>query len=596
MNPSTITHRPLSEYAFALDDTHYVFRLRTGREEAKECLFYYADRAAMTSDLTFISLPMNRVRRDRHFDWYEIRLKTHWERIAYYFVLTDGIEKLYYYGDCYDVVPITNEEEKEFVPYRADPFQLPFNHRADRLMVPEWTKDAIVYNIFPDSFASHGGELSKTAAKHCYEGHNTVSLLGGTLRGIEENLSYIAGLGCNCIYLNPIFAAGAYHKYDTLDYFHIDPCMGTDDDLRRLVKTAHSMGIRILLDGVFNHISWEHPMFQDVLKKGHASEYASCFYQLPQKPTLPKKGELPEYTCFSYVANMPKTNTASPYLREYFCQVGAYWIREYDIDGWRLDVANELDGGFLRAFRQAVKAEKPEAIVVGEVWENASHHLQGDQIDSAMNYDFRRYCRRFFAEKTVDARTFDTNMTTLLYRYKEPALFAQLNLLDSHDVSRFFTLCGEDVGPMELAILFQMTFPGMPCIFYGDEKGLSGIEEWEYRQAMAWKKEHPLEKIYQRFIALRQSQPALRYGDFQTVWAQDRTYGYVRSWKGQQLLILLNAGGSPWKNPTIEELLSKDAWDQETIVEETAVLLLKKGCEEGIIEPWGYEVWRISRQ
>ena len=137
---------------------------------------------------------------------------------------------------------------------------------------------------------------------------------------------------------------------------------------------------------------------------------------------------------------MPKTNTADPYLRQYFCDVGVYWIREFDIDGWRLDVANELDDGFLRAFRTAVKAAKPDAIIVGEVWENAAQYLNGDMMDSAMNYDFRRYCRRFFAEETVDAEPFDTNVSTLLLRYRENALFDQLNLLDSHDDSRYQTL------------------------------------------------------------------------------------------------------------------------------------------------------------
>ena len=144
MNPATIFHRPLSEYAFALDNTHYVFRLRTGKGEAVSCKFYYADRAIMTPELEFFCVPMEKFREDQYFDWYEIRLETSFERIAYYFELFDGAESLCYYGDCYEMIG---------QPNRADYFQLPFNHRADRLTIPEWTKDAIVYNIFPDSFA-----------------------------------------------------------------------------------------------------------------------------------------------------------------------------------------------------------------------------------------------------------------------------------------------------------------------------------------------------------------------------------------------------------------------------------------------------------
>lgn len=556
MNPSTIFHRPLSEYAFAIDDTHYVFRLRTGKGEAQNCKFYYADRAIMTPELEFFCVPMTKFREDQYFDWYEVRLETSFERIAYYFELFDGMESLCYYGGCYEMVG---------VPTRADYFQLPFNHRADRLSVPEWAKDAIVYNIFPDSFASGKRSISGSS-------DGSRAGLGGTVRGIAENLDYIASMGFNCIYLNPIFTAESYHRYDTLDYYQIDPHMGSKDDLHDLVGKAHSLGIRVILDGVFNHISSSHFLFQDVLQHGMNSKYYSCFYRLPARPRIPVPGGYPEYTCFSYVPNMPKTNTADPYLRQYFCDVGMYWIREFDIDGWRLDVANELDDGFLRAFRTAVKAVKADALIVGEVWENAAHYLNGDMLDSAMNYDFRRYCRRFFAEETVGAEVFDTNISTLLLRYRETALYAQLNLLDSHDVSRYLTLCGGNTDKMELSVLLQMTFPGMPCVFYGDEKGLWGLCEKEYRQAMAWEKNHPLEDIYRSLIALRKEHPALRYGSFRTNLASGKTYSYSRTWENTRITVTMNLGGVPVHAP------------------QQGRLLLKKGKNRDIIGAWEYEV------
>ena len=553
MNPATIYHRPLSEYAFALHDTHYVFRLRTGKGEALSCKFYYADRAIMTPDLEFFCVPMEKFREDQYFDWYEIRLETSFERIAYYFELFNGTESLCYYGDCYEMIG---------QPNRADYFQLPFNHRADRLVVPEWTKEAIVYNIFPDSFADGKRKIS------C----NSEVGLGGTIKGIADNLDYIASMGFNCIYMNPIFKAESYHRYDTLDYYEIDPQMGTKDDLKAMVEKAHSMGIRVILDGVFNHVSSSHFMFRDVLEHGRDSEYYPCFYQLPENPKIPEPNECPDYTCFSYVANMPKTNTANPYLRQYFCDVGTYWIREFDIDGWRLDVANELDDGFLRAFRTVVKDAKPDALIVGEVWENAAHYLNGDMLDSAMNYDFRRYCRRFFAEETVGAETFDTNVSTMLLRYRENALNAQLNLLDSHDVSRYLTLCGGNADKMELAVLLQMTFPGMPCVFYGNEKGLCGTTESEYRQAMAWDKTHPLEEVYRSLIALRKEHPALRYGNFRTNAASDKVYRYSRIWEDQKITVTMNLGAEPIQAP------------------KQGSLLLKKGNNHDIIGAWEYEV------
>lgn len=544
----------MSEYAFALDDTHYIFRLRTGKGEAESVRFYYADRAVMTPKLQFAPLPMEKFRTDRYFDWYEIRLETRFERIAYYFELQNGVETLFYYGDCYEMAG---------TPTRADYFQLPFNHRADRFAAPAWTRDAVVYNIFPDSFAA-GKRLAPNGAPPCR---------GGTVRGVTENLDYIASLGFNCIYLNPIFAARSYHRYDTLDYYRIDPHMGAEDDLRDLVRRAHALGIRVILDGVFNHVSSDHPFFRDVLEKGRASRYYSCFYALPETPRLPAAGELPGYTCFSYVADMPKTNTADPFLRQYFCDVGAYWVRKFDVDGWRLDVANELDDGFLRAFRASVKAAKSDALIVGEVWENAAHYLGGDMLDSAMNYDFRRYCRRFFAEQTVDAETFDTNVSTLLLRYNENALFAQLNLLDSHDVSRFLSLSGGKTERMELAVLLQMTFPGMPCVFYGDEKGLCGESEPEYRRPMAWDASSPLEEVYRRMIALRKTHPALRYGSFHTELACGGVYRYSRVWNGTKITVAMNLGAEPVK------------------AEKRGTLLLKKGENRDIIGAWEYEVW-----
>lgn len=554
MNPATIFHRPMSEYAFALDDTHYIFRLRTGKGEAESVRFYYADRAVMTPKLQFAPLPMEKFRTDRYFDWYEIRLETRFERIAYYFELQNGVETLFYYGDCYEMAG---------TPTRADYFQLPFNHRADRFAAPAWTRDAVVYNIFPDSFAA-GMRLAPNGAPPCR---------GGTVRGVTENLDYIASLGFNCIYLNPIFAARSYHRYDTLDYYRIDPHMGAEDDLRDLVRRAHALGIRVILDGVFNHVSSDHPFFRDVLENGRASRYYSCFYALPETPRLPAAGELPGYTCFSYVADMPKMNTADPVLRQYFCDVGAYWVRKFDVDGWRLDVANELDDGFLRAFRASVKAAKSDALIVGEVWENAAHYLGGDMLDSAMNYDFRRYCRRFFAEQTVDAETFDTNVSTLLLRYNENALFAQLNLLDSHDVSRFLSLCGGKTERMELAVLLQMTFPGMPCVFYGDEKGLCGESEPEYRRPMEWDASSPLEEVYRRMIALRKTHPALRYGSFHTELACGGVYRYSRVWNGTKITVAMNLGAEPVK------------------AEKRGTLLLKKGENRDIIGAWEYEVW-----
>ena len=572
MNLAAVFHRPMSEYAFAMDENTYVFRLRAQRGDLKRCTLHYADRAAMTPELNFHCVEMPLWRSDKLYDWFEVTLKCPFERIAYHFELDDDSETCRYAGDCFEKDPAMIQ--------RSEHFQLPYNHRADRLSVPDWTENAVVYNIFPDSFADGRRALSGRASEADFQGERCLSRLGGTLNGVRENLDYLRELGFNCLYLNPIFAASSYHKYDTLDYFRIDPTRGTEDDFRALVKEAHRLGMRVLIDGVFNHIGWRHPFFQDVLKRSKASPYWSWFYDLPEHPCYPDEGEMPEYACFSYVPQMPKTDTSCPEMRDYFCKVGAYWVREFDVDGWRLDVANEMDDGFLRAFREAVKREKPDALVIGEVWENAAHFVNHGMMDGAMNYDFRRFCRQFFVEGSIDAAEFDLRLSSLLTRYPRQMLSAQLNLLDSHDVSRFLTLCGGDRARMEQAVLFQMAFPGMPCVFYGDETGLEGASENEYRRPMDFGRADGLEEAYRRMIALRKEHPALRHGDFQTVLAQGALFLCRRSAAEESLLLCWNAGGEALPVPG----LPKDA-----------LPLLQKGWKGGLLEGRGYVVFQTAK-
>ena len=566
MQYAAILHRPMSEYAFPLDEGHFVFRLRTAKGDLKRVTFYYADRADMASELTFYPLDMPLIRKDLFYDWYEIALETSWQRVAYYFLLDDGKEHCRFAGECFEKMD-THIERSEY-------FQYPFNHKADLAAVPDWVHEAVVYNIFPDSFANGKRQISNQGKHETYSGFPIETTYGGTLHGIRKNLDHIQEMGFNCLYLNPIFAAGAYHKYDVMDYLHIDPCLGTDADFKSLVQAAHEKGIRVIVDGVFNHVSWHHFSFQDVLKNGKASPYYDWFYDLPDPLILPKESGVPAYTCFAYVANMPKTNTACPALREYFCEVGRHWIREYDVDGWRLDVANEVDDGFLRAFRQAVKQEKKDAVIIGEIWENAEHYMTGDMVDGAMNYDFRRFCTQYFAESILTASEFDLRLSSLLMRYKKQMLPAQLNLLDGHDTCRFLTLCKGDLDKMELAILFQMTFIGMPCVFYGDEKGMMGLAEPEYRKPMPWDTASPLTDVYKLLIALRKNHPALTRGGFETIEARDMLLHYARIGQDERIEIAVNPGAV-----SVSCAVSGD-------------ILLKKGFACGLLEPSGYVITR----
>lgn len=534
MNKSAILHIPMSQYAYGTDESHVTIRIRTGRDDIKKCTLYYGDRSCRVTPVIFSRQEMHIVAQTELFDYFETELVNPYKRLNYYFEMNDGAEQLLYYGDFFS---------EDTVIDRSEYYQLPFNHRADIVNPPEWAKDAVIYNIFPDSFATSNRYISNVATEKEFAGLTTRGKLGGTIRGITENVEYLKELGVNAIYINPIFAAGEYHKYDLIDYYHVDPCFGTNEEFKELVQVFHREGIRVIIDGVFNHCGWMFFAFEDVVQNGENSKYKDWFYGLQFPVIRPDDWETyPNYECFGYERLMPKLNMANPKTADYFCEVGRFWVREFDIDGWRLDVASEVNDGFWRKFHQAVKEEKADAILIGEVWESAGHWLDGTIFDSAMNYDFRKHCKRFFAEESIDALAFDGRVTDMRMRYRKQTVYAQLNVLDTHDVSRFLSVCNENVANYKLAVVFQMTFPGMPSIFYGDEKGISGIMEEEYRSPMKWEESHELFGFYQKLIALRKQEDALRRGDYSTVLAKrgSRLYVFERSASDESVRIFIN--------------------------------------------------------
>lgn len=493
MNRSAVLHIPASQYAFAQAQDCFTIRLRAAKGDLDCCTLFYGDRACNTSPVSFEETVMQRRWQDERYDFFEVTLFPCVPRLCYYFRLEKGEEWTYYYADEFHrELPDLVMEDGFVVEGRSEYYQYPYILRSEVLRTPDWFQHAVVYNIFPDSFADGkrqlGGEQKIFSGQ---DGAVSKNRLGGTLRGITENLDYICELGFNCLYLNPIFRAGEYHKYDIMDYFHVDPCLGTDEDFLTLTTEVHERGMHIIIDGVFNHCSWYFPQFDDVVRRGEQSPYCSWFYDLTFPVVRPRAGdEKPGYACFAYERKMPKLNTANPAVQDYFAHVGQYWIEKFHVDGWRLDVANEVDKNFWRKFRQAVRSVNPEAVLIGEVWENAETWLKGDMFDSVMNYDFRKHCRDFFALDKTAADGFTWRMTDMLLRYPMQISFGQLNLLDSHDVARFLSLCGNDYDRWQLAFLYLCMAPGVPSVFYGDEKKISGIREAEYRSGMPWKENH----------------------------------------------------------------------------------------------------------
>jgi len=568
MNLYAIRHIPMSADAFAVSENQAVFRLRAARGNLTRCTLYVGDRSCRKTPVDFYPVDMAVTAGDALFEWFEARPVLPFNRICYYFQLEREKETCLYYA---------NQFTQELTPDRSEYFQLPILHRADIPAVPDWAYDAIVYHIFPDSFATKRHWISKEPTHVTHNGIHYEGLRGGTLQGILENLDYIQEMGCNTIYLNPIFMAGEYHKYDLMDYFHIDPCFGTDQDFTALVNEIHKRDMRIIIDGVFNHCGWRFFAFEDVVRKGKESPYWEWFYRLEEPVIRPEdEASYPNYACFGYERKMPKLMLDYPEARDYFISVGVHWVKEYDIDGWRLDVANEVNDGFWRGFRQAVKAVKPDCLLIGEIWESAPHWLDGTLFDSTMNYDFRRHARDFFAKRTIGAETFDGRITEMRMRYRDPYPYLQLNLLDSHDASRFLSLCGSDTQRMRLAVLFQMTAIGMPCVFYGDEQGITGVQEAEYRAPMPWAGEAcSLSEFYRDAIRLRRQYPALRRGDWKTLVCRDGLYAFRRTYQGD----------------TIDIWLSNSQELQTAGIE--GLIILEDGYENGRLAPFGYAVAQL---
>lgn len=550
MKLDAILHVPMSEYCHGLDEDHIVYRMRSARGDLKKVTLYYGDTACRVTPIIFTPVPMELVASDLLHDYWQVIVDSPYNRVYYYFELDDGKETKLYYGDVF-----TNH----LVDDRSQYFKLPFNHRADIAKVPDWVHDAVVYNIFPDSFATTHKHISLGSTQMDYHGQTVKGKLGGTLRGVAENVDYLKDLGINCVYVNPIFAAGEYHKYDLLDYFHVDPVFGGDEAFREMVDALHANEIRIIIDGVFNHCGWYFFAFDDVVRNQEKSKYCDWFYHLEFPVERPDTPEIyPSYACFAYERMMPKLDTANPEVQDYFCKVGRYWVEEFGIDGWRLDVASEVDDGFWRAFRKAVKEVNPDALLIGEVWESANHWLQGDMFDSAMNYDFRKHCNLFFAEQSIDAADFSGRITNMLMRYRVQTVPAQLNLLDSHDVSRFLSLCNGDTTKYKLAILFMMTFVGMPTVFYGDELGIQGVLEEEYRHPMLWNGgDTELCAFFKKAIAMRHELAPLRRGNFRMESTEQESglIVFTRKLDNQAVTVCINHGKGSVDLPEIKGIL-----------------------------------------
>lgn len=515
MNRGAILHMPDGRWCFCLRPGRFLFRLQTGRDDLAGVTMHFRDKYIPVKFLdTRGSIPMRRVAQDGCHDYYEAELDLDLVCLRYFFELKGKDGQTLYYANCrfYQEAPDDNDRM----------FDLPQTLReTECFAVPKWAENKVVYQVFPARFATSKDVPEKLwyKAPIAYD-----TDLQGDLKGLRSKLGYIRDLGVDVLYLTPIFHSKSTHKYDTIDYYTIDPSFGTTEDLVALVEDAHQMGMRVVLDAVFNHTAPEFFAFKDVEENWETSQYKDWYY-CNGKPKRPKiRLVKPNYKCFSYFGGMPKLNLTNPETAKYCIDVALYWLRTAKVDGWRLDVGDEVSHFFWREFRKAVKAEFPDALIVGEVWHYAADFLQGDEWDSVMNYPFLNAAMDFVAKGESTATEFLNDLGFLRGNLNNACQSVMWNLLGSHDTARLLHRCGEDKRKMRLMVAMQLLLPGMPFIYYGDEVGLTGGHDPDCRRGMLWDEERQdLEQLayYKRLIAVRKENSCLTQGDPECSMADD---------------------------------------------------------------------------
>ncbi len=499
MNYHAIIHEPKSNMSYAFDNDTLHIRLKTARGEVKSVKVNALDQFDMKPNRkgeyvfnlqSIKSFKMIKEYETELFDIWFVEIKDFpWRRIRYAFTI-EGYDESVFLGSQ-GVRQDVKEFEKKWFSY----FNFPYINGEDVHKKPAWVKDTVWYQIFPERFrrnASDDGFLAWGDTNNDIP--DIKRKYGGDLKGIIESLDYIKSMGFSGIYFTPIFESPSTHKYDTIDYFKIDPQFGTNEDFKMLVEEAHRRDIKVMLDAVFNHCGDMHPFWQDVLKNGVNSEYIDYFCIFDKsKPILSDHYDTPydiNFRTFAFTTRMPKWNTENKKVREHLLRASKYWIEEFDIDGWRLDVSNEVSHDFWREFRKEVHSVKEDVYILGENWDNSYPWLMGDQMDAVMNYGFSDPVWNLLAcdsykKEPMSGEQFKFAINKLLSSYPISLNEAMFNLLDSHDTPRIMTVCGENRDRTMLAYVIQMTMAGSPSIYYGGEIAMTGDGE-NNRKCMVW--------------------------------------------------------------------------------------------------------------
>lgn len=506
--------------------------------------------------------------------WYYFELKN--DEGSYFY--GNNVENLGGKGAMYEGIP---KSKYQITVYSKD------------YKTPEWFKSTIAYQIFPDRFFNGNedgtfmGNRTDIIKRQWHEQpfykaeqfggeYLANDFFGGNLEGIIKKLPYLKGLGINTIYLNPIFKAFSNHKYDTGNYEEIDEMFGNEDTFKKLCLEAEKKGIRIILDGVFNHTGSNSKYFNkngEYDSVGAYNSKESPYYEWYNFSEYPEK-----YESWWGMLTLPNVNEKSEDYRNYILNdknsIVKKWLRN-GASGWRLDVADELPGFFLKELRKAVKTEKKDAVIIGEVWEDASNKISYDErreyflgyeLDSVMNYPLKNILIEAACGR-INARTLNRHILSLKENYPKASFYSLLNMLSSHDSERILTRLGEapenndrnfqssfvldeksfkkGISRLNTVVGTLMLMPGVPCIYYGDEIGMQGYRDPFSRETFKWdwvNDENIVLKIYKRFISLRKSSECFSLGEFETVYMHENVFGFLREYKNEKFIVLVNFG------------------------------------------------------
>lgn len=513
MEYSAILHDMDKRFCYAIDKGVFVIRIQVKKDDIKEIILHYVDKyISIEFKDTRKTVPMKKIASSQFHDYYEAQIRIDMICLRYFFEFTDMHGEKAYYGNY--------EFSKECITNIDRMFDCPQNLREEEMFeVPEWAANKVVYQIFPSRYAA-----SQPVDKELwYKAPITFTdNLHGDIRGIIDHLDYIRDLGIDVIYLTPIFKSDSSHKYDTIDYYQIDPSFGTAEDLRELVQKAHQYGMKVVLDAVFNHTGRDFFAFKDILENKEKSKYLDWYF-IDKFPLDTEPGQAPNFKCFGYYGGMPKLNLKNPEVEKYVTDVACYWLKECDIDGWRMDVGDEISHYFWKHFRRAVKAVKKDALIIGEIWHYAGDFLEGDEWDTVMNYPFYLNLIDLLADEKIGVSRFIQNLGYMKGRLNKKCYPLMWNLIDSHDTARFLHLCNNK-QKLHLAAAFQLLMPGMPMIYYGDELAMPGANDPDCRRGMYWDEEYRDNEMlewYKRLIQVRRTHACIVEGELAEIITRD---------------------------------------------------------------------------